>query len=156
MNAKIFIFLAAILIATCGAATVTGAQTMKNEGLKESGSMKIRLRVNDKIITATMIDSKTTRDFISLLPLTLTMNDLFRREKYAHIPKAISTAEKRSFTYEVGDIIYWSPGPDVAIYYRQDGERIPAPGIIVIGKIDSGVESLNVSGSVKVTIELIK
>ena len=129
---------------------------MKHEGLKKSDSMKIRLRVNDKIITATMIDSKTTRDFISLLPLTLTMNDLFRREKYAHLPKAISTEGERSHTYEVGEIAYWSPGPDVAIYYRQDGERIPAPGIIVIGKIDSGVEALNVAGSVKVTIELIK
>jgi hypothetical protein len=34
--------------------------------------------------------------------------------------------------------------------------KVTAPGIIVIGKIDSGVEALNVAGSVKVTIELIK
>jgi len=129
---------------------------MKNESEKKSDSMKIRLTVNDKIILATMIDSKTTREFISLLPLTLSMNDLFRREKYAHLPKTISTAGKRSFTYAVGDIAYWSPGPDVAIYYRQDHERIPTPGIIVIGKIDSGVEALDSAGSVKVTIELIK
>src|SRR3954467_10507336 len=53
-------------------------------------SMKIRLRVKDKIMTATLIDSKTTRDFVSLLPLTLTMKDLFRREKFAHLPRAIS------------------------------------------------------------------
>jgi len=38
-------------------------------------------------------------------------------------------------------------------YYRQDGEEIPDPGIIVIGKIDASVEALNVPGSVKVTIE---
>ena len=42
--------------------------------------MKIRLKVEDKVLTATLVDSKTTRDFVSLLPLTLTMNDLFRRE----------------------------------------------------------------------------
>lgn len=129
---------------------------MKNEGLKKSDSMKIRLKVNDKILSATMIDSKTTREFISLLPLTLNMNDLFHREKYAHLPKAISTAGARAHTYEVGEIVYWSPGPDVAIYYHQDGERIPNPGIIVIGKIDSGVEALNVADSVKVIIERIK
>ena len=40
--------------------------------------------------------------------------------------------------------------------YRHDGQPIPSPGIIVIGKIDSDVEALNVPGSVKVTIELIK
>jgi hypothetical protein len=44
--------------------------------------MKIRLTVNGEAITATLIDSETTWDFISLLPLTLTMNDLFRREKF--------------------------------------------------------------------------
>ncbi|MBA4372330.1 MAG: hypothetical protein C0402_05660 [Thermodesulfovibrio sp.] len=148
--------LAVLLISVFSIAGISEAQTMKNESLKKSDSVKIRLRVKDTLITATLIDSKTTRDFISLLPLALTMNDLFHREKYAHLPKAISTEGVRAHTFEVGEIAYWSPGPDVAIYYRQDGERIPAPGIIVIGKIDSGVESLNVAGSVKVTIELIK
>jgi hypothetical protein len=37
---------------------------------------------------------------------------------------------------------------------RNDGERIPDPGIILISEIDSGVEAFNISGSVKVTIEL--
>jgi hypothetical protein len=116
--------------------------------------MKIRLKVEDKVMTATLSDSKTTRDFVSLLPLTLTMNDLFRREKFAHLPRAISEEGKRAHTYEVGQVVYWSPGPDVAIFYRHDGEKIPNPGIIVIGKIDSGVAALDVAGSVKVTIEL--
>jgi hypothetical protein len=58
--------------------------------------MKIRLKVKDRVITATLTDSKTTRDFISLLPLPLTMNDLFRREKFAHLPRAISEEGKRT------------------------------------------------------------
>ena len=123
---------------------------------KDRDSMKITLEVGDKALTATLIDSKTAHDFVSLLPLTLTMNDLFGREKFAHLPRAISTEGKRTHTYEVGDIAYWSPGPDVAIYYRNDGEKIPDPGIIVIGRIDSGVEVLNVPGSAKVTIEPIE
>jgi hypothetical protein len=119
-------------------------------------TMKIRIKTDDRAITATLIDSETTKDFVSLLPLTLTMNDLFGREKFAHLPRAISEGGKRARTYEIGDVIYWSPGPDVAMYYRQDGQPIPSPGIIVIGKIDADVEALNVSGSVKVTIELLK
>ena len=116
--------------------------------------MKIKLTIDNKILTATLADNKTARDFISLLPLTLTMNDLFGREKYARLPRAISQEGKRTHTYQIGDLAYWSPSHDVAVYYRQDGEKIPEPGIIVIGKIDSGVEALNVAGSVKVTIEL--
>jgi hypothetical protein len=120
-------------------------------------TMKIRLTLDrGKTLTATLIDNETTRDFVSLLPLTLTMNDLFGREKFGHLPRAISEGGTRSRVYEVGDVIYWSPGPDVAMFYRHDGQSIPSPGIIIMGKIDSGVEALNVPGSVKVTIELVK
>jgi hypothetical protein len=123
--------------------------------IKHVDSMKLTLKVGDKTLAATLIDSKTSRDFVSLLPLTLTMNDLFGREKFAHLPRAISTEGKRTHTSEIGNIAYWSPGPDVAIFYRNDGEKIPNPGLIIIGKIDSGVEAFNVPSSVKVEITLM-
>ena len=28
----------------------------------------------------------------------------------------------------------------MAVYYREDGFRIPSPGIVMIGQIDSGLE----------------
>ena len=83
------------------------------------------------------------------------MNDLIRREKFAHLPRAISEEGKRTHNYEIGQVAYWSPGPDVAVFYRNDGEKIPNPGIIIIGKIDSGVEALNLVGSIKVAVELV-
>ena len=67
------------------------------------------------------------------------MNDLFRREKFATLPRAISEQGKR--TRDPGTIGYWPPGPDVAIFYRQDGESIPAPGLIVLGRIKAGIEA---------------
>ena len=115
--------------------------------------MKIRLKVGNKVLTATLADNKTARDFVSLLPLTLTMNDLFGREKFGHLPRAISEEGKRTHTYEIGEIAYWSPGPDVAIFYRHDGQRIPNPGIILMGKLDSGAEALDAPGSVRVRFE---
>src|SRR5438477_8841727 len=121
-----------------------------------ANAMKIILKTADKEITATLIDSETTRDFVSLLPLKLAMDDLFGREKFGHLPRAISEGGKRTRTYEVGDVIYWSPGPDVAMFYRHDGQSIPSPGIIVMGKIDSGLEALSVPGSVKVIIERVE
>jgi hypothetical protein len=118
--------------------------------------MKIRLTVNDKTFTAKVIDSPTARDFISQLPLTLTMTDLFKREKFGQLPRAISEGGKRTHAYALGDIAYWSPGPDLAIYYNHDGERVPDPGIIIIGKISTGLEALNVPGSVKVRMDLVE
>ena len=102
----------------------------------------MRITIGEKSIEATLDDSDAARDFASLLPLTLSMNDLFRREKFAALPRAISEQGKRTHDYAVGTIGYWAPGPDVAIFYRHDGERIPAPGLIIIGKIKAGVEAL--------------
>jgi hypothetical protein len=100
-----------------------------------------------------LADSDAARDFASLLPLTFAMNDLFRREKFATLPRAISERGKRTHEYAVGTIGYWPPGPDVAIFYRQDGERIPDPGLIVIGRIKAGVEAFAVPAAIRATIE---
>lgn len=115
-------------------------------------TMNLRLRLDDRVLTATLNDSEAARDFASLLPLTLTMGDLFGREKFARLPRAISTGGERTHTYEVGDIGYWPPGPDVAIFYRQDGQRIPDPGIVRLGKIDAGVEALATAGRIRLEL----
>jgi len=52
--------------------------------------MKMRLTINGKAVTVTLIRNATARDFITLLPLTLTMNDLFGREEFARLPRAVS------------------------------------------------------------------
>jgi len=118
--------------------------------------MKIRLTIGEKALTAKLSNSATARDFASLLPLTLKMNDLFQREKYAHLPRALSNGGTHTQTYALGDIAYWSPGPDVAVFYRHDGEVIPDPGIIVLGRVASGLETLKGRDALKVKFELIE
>ena len=118
--------------------------------------MKINMKIAGKTLTATLADNQTARDFVALLPLDLSLDDLFGREKFGNLPQALSQKGPRSHTYEVGDIAYWSPAHDLAIYYRQDRESIPSPGIIPIGKIDAGTEAFNVPGSVQVIIELAR
>ena len=119
-------------------------------------NMKININIGGKTLTASLADNATARDFVSVLPLKVSMNDLFGREKYGDLPKALAENGPKKNRYEVGDIAYWSPDQQFAIYYRQDGKSIPSPGIIPIAKIDAGTEAFNVPGSVKVTIELAK
>ena len=122
-------------------------------GAEDSG-MKIRLIVEDKVLTATLIDSKTTRDFISLLPLTLTLKDYAGTEKIIDLPKRLSTEGAPSGgDPSVGDITYYAPWGNLAIFYRDFGF---SSGLVILGKIDSGIEAFNVPGSVRMTIELIK
>jgi hypothetical protein len=110
-------------------------------------SMKIRFTIGHAVATATLDDNPTARDFASLLPVTLTMQDLFGREKPGPLPRTLNEGGKRQFSYEIGQVIYWSPTHDLAIYYADDGQRtIPSPGIIVLGKIDSGLNAIASAG----------
>jgi len=121
---------------------------------KRTDSMKIRLRIEDKAITATLIDSKTTRDFISLLPLTLTLEDYAGTEKISRLPRRLSTEGAPSGSDpSVGDITYYAPWGNLAIFYR-DFEY--SRGLVVLGRIDRGIEVLNSAGSVRVTIEFLQ
>ena len=95
---------------------------------KDAGvQTRVRIIIGDKSIEATLADSDAARDFASLLPLSLSMNDLFRREKFAALPRAIAEQGKRTRDYSVGTIGYWPPGPDVAIFYRHDGNVFQNP-----------------------------
>lgn len=118
--------------------------------------MKLKINIGDKTLTASLADNPTARDFVSLLPLSVSMKDLFGREKYGDLPRTLSENGPRKNAYDVGDIAYWSPDHQFAVYYHQDGESIPSPGVIPIAKIDAGTEAFNVPGSVKVTIAVAK
>lgn len=122
----------------------------------EDQNMKININIGGKILTATLADNETAWDFASVLPLNVTMKDLFGREKYGDLPKALSENGPRMNRYEVGEIAYWSPAQQFPVYYHQDRESIPSTGIIPIAKMNAGTEAFNVPGSVKVTIELAK
>ena len=105
-------------------------------------------------VAATLNDSSTTKDFASLLPLELELKDLFEREKSGQLPRNLLEEGQRTYTYKVGDIVYWPPGPHVAVFYRQDGRTIAA-GMIRLGTVDEGVDAFAPSSSVRATIELV-
>lgn len=120
----------------------------------DNSSLKIILKVGDRVLAATLVDSATTRDFISLLPLSLTLKDYAGTEKISDLPKRLSIEGAPSGSDpSVGDITYYAPWGNLAIFYRDFGY---SSGLVILGKIDSGIEAFNVSGSVRVTFELIK
>jgi hypothetical protein len=118
--------------------------------------MRIRLAAGETVLNATLDDNATARDFASLLPLRLPMDDLFQREKYGRLPRSLTAGGEPRFSYEIGNIVYWSPGPDIAIFYDHDGQSIPAPGIVILGQVDSGADAFKkYDGTVEVTIEAV-
>ena len=120
----------------------------------EEAIMKIRLTINGKAMTATLIDNATARDFLSLLPMTLTLDDYAATEKISYLPRKLSTADAPAGSDpSVGDIAYYAPWGNLAIFYKDFGY---SRGLIQLGRIDSGIEVLNAPGPLKVTIEPVE
>ena len=117
--------------------------------------MKLAITLADQTIHATLLDNPAAAAFAAMLPLTLPMRDLFRREKYATLPAPLPTNAPKLFRYNVGDIAYWSPSRDLAVYYLQDHETIPSPGIIPLATIDSGTDLFHRPGTVTATFRLL-
>jgi hypothetical protein len=133
----------------------TGASN-KQDGVsnKRVNGMKIRMDVEGAEVTATLDDNATSRDFVSLLPLTLTLKDYAETEKVSDLPKRLSTeGAPAGSDPSVGDITYYAPWGNLAVFYKDFGY---SSGLIRLGKIESGVEALNRPGPLKVTIEFIE
>lgn len=120
----------------------------------EAKSIKIKLIFQERTLTATMNDTPTARDFLSLLPLELTLDDYAATEKVSQLPRRLSTKNTPAGSNpSVGDITYYSPWGNLAIFYRDFGY---AGGLIILGRIDSGAGFLeNWKGSKTVRIELM-
>jgi len=83
--------------------------------------------------------------------MTITLEDYASTEKIAYMPRKLSTAgAPDGVDPAVGDIAYYAPWGNVAIFYRDAGY---AKGLIKLGSLDSGIEILRARGVLKVTIE---
>jgi hypothetical protein len=150
-------FALALGLMAYGAADGTSAAAANSQtSATTATSTKILIRIGARTLTATVARNATARDFVSLLPLTLRMSDLFGREKAGPLPRALARGGRPRHTYFVGEIIYWPPGPDVAVYYRRGGSAIPDPGIAPLARLDSGARAFNVPGTVGVKFERVR
>ena len=122
--------------------------------MNQTTDQKIKITIGEKVLTASLNDSKTSQDFISLLPLTLTLDDYAGTEKVSDLPKKLSVEDAPSgFDPSVGDITYYAPWGNLAIFYKDFGYT---SGLIILGRLDKGAEAFNVPDSLKVKIELNK
>lgn len=122
------------------------------------GSRQLTITLDDAdVIYATLLDTPAADAFAGHLPLTLDMTDYANREKHAHLDFSIddSDLENIQYPYEIGDIIYYPPGPTFAMYYDHDGREISA-GMEVIARLDEeGIAALgSYENAVRVTVEL--
>jgi hypothetical protein len=116
-------------------------------------SLKVNITVGDRTITATMEDNAAGRDFLSRLPLEVTLNDYNNTTEKIFYPGPALTTEgvTRGCAPTPGDITIYVPWGNVAIFCKSWSH---SNDLIKIGRIDGdGIEALNIGGDIAVKFE---
>ncbi|SHF52267.1 hypothetical protein SAMN02745133_02878 [Desulforamulus putei DSM 12395] len=72
--------------------------------------VRIKLTFDNEEVIVKMYDNPTSRDFLTLLPLTLTLEDYAGTEKISSLAKRLSTEDAPPGSDpSVGDFTYYSP-----------------------------------------------
>ena len=118
-------------------------KTPENDGDEdnkpEDNSMKIKITVGNREVTATMKDK-------------VTMNDYAGAEKIFYPEPAFNTeGAPKGHTPSRGDIDLYAPWGNVALFYKSGSH---SSELIHLGRIDgNGIEAFDVTGNVVVKIE---
>jgi hypothetical protein len=135
------------------AVIIAGHRPLENTNMGSTAeNRKLKITVGEKKIAAVLYNNPTSKEFAALLPLTLELEDFNGTEKIGTLSKKLSTRDAPSgFDPSVGDITYYAPWGNLAFFYK---DFRYSEQLISIGKITNGIEVFNVSGSVKIKMEL--
>lgn len=127
-------------------------QQGRDPASQEPTDVRIRITFNDRSITATLYDNPSARDFNSMLPLDLTIEDFGRNEKIVHLPRKLTEDGSGPFGNEQpGDLCYFKPWGNLALFYAD----YKWDGLIRLGRLDNSFDALLVRGVYPVRIERI-
>lgn len=145
-------FAATMIAAVLATGPATGQ--VQTSGAPTEDGVKIRIIVEGTALSATLDDSAAGRDFASLLPMELTLSDYHGIEKIADLPRRLSTeGAPEGVDPEIGDITYFAPWGNLALFYRDFGY---SRGLVRLGRIEGGIAALGGSGSLEARIERVE
>ena len=98
---------------------------------------------------AELHDSPAARALLRQLPLSLPLRDHLRQEKTGTLPAPLPEAARQR-DFAPGTLGLWGADHFV-VYYR--GGRVPAPGIVVLGRVTGDAALFDRPGPVGIRIE---
>jgi len=120
----------------------------------ETMNTQIRIQIEGTQLMGTLEDNATSRDFLALLPLAVTLDDYASTEKVTDLPKKLSTVgAPKGVDPDAGDIAYYAPWGNLALFYKDFGY---SKGLIKLGRLDVGMDVLQRPGKIQARIERIE
>lgn len=99
-------------------------------------------------------DSPAVRDFLSLLPLELAVDEFAGAEKIAYLPRELDHAGSPGSDPEDGDLIYYVPWGNLGFYYDTTGIGY-SDATLHIGTFAATEEQLSLLEGCPVTITIV-
>jgi hypothetical protein len=100
-------------------------------------------------------DNPTVRDFLSLLPVTMNLEEYAGREKIGYFSRKLVTAGSPGSDPEDGDLIYFTPWGNIGFYYNASGIGY-SDMTIHIGKYRASPEQLQQLVEQPVRVEIVQ
>ncbi len=117
----------------------------------------ITITAGKNVITAVLDDSKSSRDFMQMLPLIIPMKRWGDREYYGKFSKALSMDGKQRDYFENGDVAYWPSGGSFALFFNEKGNPKMSSPLVILGKITSDLKIFeNMGEAIEMRVELKK
>jgi hypothetical protein len=98
-------------------------------------------------------DSPATRDFLSMLPLELELEEFSGREKIAYLPRELEYGDSPGSDPEDGDLIYFVPWGNLGFYYNTEGVDY-SEETLHLGVYDASLDELEALEG-DVTVEVV-
>lgn len=120
-----------------------------------AGETRVKLAFDGNEVIVTMYDNPASKDFLSMLPLTLTFEDYNNKEKISSLPRNLTTeGAPPAIDPVAGDFTYYAPWGNLAIFYKD--HMSSNNSLKSLGHIDSGAPLLaGISGEFEVIIEKV-
>lgn len=115
---------------------------------KEQVTSYLYFQFDNKEIVVELEDNLASKEFIKMVPLTISFEDYNHTEKIAYLLGKLKY-DNSGFDPEIGDLAYFTPWGNLAFYYK-DSEYYPS--LVKLGTIIKGVEYLQEIDGKMVTI----
>jgi hypothetical protein len=99
-------------------------------------------------------DNPAVRDFLSMLPLTLRLEEFNGREKIAYLPRELVHEGSPGSDPEDGDLIYYIPWGNIGFYYNTAGIGY-SDQTIHLGTYNASLAHLEQLEGQDVTVEIV-
>lgn len=118
----------------------------------QNEEIKINLTLNNKTFSATLENNVTTKELVSMFPMTLNMSELNSNEKYNYLDTDLTTNASRQSRINAGDIKLFGSNC-LVVFYESFNTSYSYTNLGTVDDVDVFVSELG-NGSVTITFDV--